>query len=171
VKFLQGGKISSNLSEEGELDLIAREIVNLMETDQIYIMSTGTTIQSIMKKMGMENTLLGVDAICNFKLIEKDLNENQILSLIHGKKAKIIVTVIGGQGYIFGRGNQQISWKVIEQVGRENIIVVASKNKIISLRNKTLLVDTGNKKIDDQLSGYMQVVTGIGERLLVKVSS
>ena len=88
VKFLQGGKISSNLSDEGELDLIAREIVNLMETDQIYIMSTGTTIRSIMKKMGMENTLLGVDAICNFKLIKKDLNENQILSLIHGKKQK-----------------------------------------------------------------------------------
>lgn len=169
-RFLQGGKMSSGSNEEIALDSIAKEIVNLMEKDQIYIMSSGTTIQRIMKKLELKNTLLGVDAICNYKLIKKDLNENQILSLIQNKKSKIIVTIIGGQGYIFGRGNQQISWKVIEQVGRENIIIVSTKNKIISLRGKPLLVDTGNKKIDDQLSGYTQVVTGIGERILVKVS-
>ena len=84
--------------------------------------------------------------------------------------AKIVVTVIGGQGYIFGRGNQQFSPQVIERVGRDNIIVVATRQKIAALGGRPLLVDTGSEEVNDMLTGYMRVVTGYDEEIAVRVS-
>ena len=167
--LLQDCKAGSSPTEDSEVEAIASEVINLMQKNYLYIIGSGTTIQPIMKKLGLTNTLLGIDAIYNFKLMGSDLNENQILTLMKGKKTKIIVTIIGGQGYIFGRGNQQISSKVIKKVGKENILVVGTKNKIISLGNKSLLVDTGEEKTNQMLSGYIKVITGINERMLIKI--
>ena len=124
-----------------------------------------------MEKLGLQNTLLGIDAVYNRTLVGSDLNEAQLLKLIEGKKTRIIVTVIGGQGYIFGRGNQQISAKVIKKVGKENIIVVASKNKILSLQGNPLLVDTGHEEVNKMLTGYIKVITGLNERVILRVTS
>jgi predicted polyphosphate/ATP-dependent NAD kinase len=103
-------------------------------------------------------------------VIAADANESQLLALLEGQKAKIIVTPIGGQGYIFGRGNQQISPRVIEKVGRENIIVVSTPDKLHALGTQPLLVDTGDRAVDESLSGYTTVVTGYNERAVRKVA-
>jgi predicted polyphosphate/ATP-dependent NAD kinase len=124
-----------------------------------------------MKKLGLENTLLGVDLVLNGKLLAADVNEMQVLELIEGKKAKIIVTVIGGQGYIFGRGNQQISADVIRQVGKENIIIVATQEKVLSLENGCLLADTGDEEVNMMLNGYIRILTGYREELIYPLSS
>ena len=96
-----------------------------------------------------------------------DVNEKEIIEAIIGKKAKIIVTPIGGQGFIFGRGNQQISPKVIKMIGKENIIIVATKSKIRSLKN--LRVDTGDSELDEELKGFIRVIIDYGEEMVVKV--
>ena len=101
------------------------------------------------------------------KIIAKDVTETRILEEIQGKTVKIVVTPIGGQGFIFGRGNQQISSKVIRVVGRENIIVIATKHKLQGL--KGLRVDTGDPELDDELRGYLKVVTDYREEHVVNV--
>jgi len=97
------------------------------------------------------------------------LNEYQILEMIKNKNSKIIVGIIGGQGYIFGRGNQQISARIIRKVDKQNIIIIATMEKITSLRGGTLLVDTGEMEVDQILEGYMHVTTGFRERTVMKV--
>ena len=166
---LQCPKSGGCAGEKEALASIATDVVNNMEDDCLYIVGTGTTTRAVMQKLGLPNTLLGVDAVLNYQLVGSDLNESQLLEVIKDKSTKIIVGVIGGQGYIFGRGNQQISAEVIKKVGKEGIIVLATLDKITTLKGAPLLVDTGDKEIDEHLSGYFQVVTGLGERIVLKV--
>jgi predicted polyphosphate/ATP-dependent NAD kinase len=140
-----------------------------MEAGRYYVIGPGTTTRAIMAELELEGTLVGVDVVRDGKLEARDVGERQILDLVAGKAASIVVTVIGGQGYLFGRGNQQISPEVIREVGRENIIVVASRAKLSSLRWRPLLVDTGDDEVDALLSGYIHVVTGHDELAVCKV--
>jgi predicted polyphosphate/ATP-dependent NAD kinase len=82
-----------------------------------------------------------------------------------------VVTPIGGQGYLFGRGNQQISPRVIERVGKEGVVVVSTPDKLHALGTQPLLVDTGDRAVDEMLAGYILIVTGYDERAVRKVSA
>lgn len=169
-ELMQHLKIGGAETEESVLEAIAESVVEKMENDVTYIVGPGSTIAPIMGKLGLANTLLGVDVVENGKLLAGDVNEKQLLDLIEGKKARIIVTVIGGQGYIFGRGNQQISADVIRKVGKENITVVATREKIFSLEYERLLVDTGDDEVNRMLCGFTRIVTGYNEELLYRVT-
>ncbi|MBW1998166.1 MAG: ATP-NAD kinase family protein [Deltaproteobacteria bacterium] len=168
-RMVQSPKAGGCAGERAQLEEIAWEVINNMEDECIYIIGTGTTTRTVMEKLGLKSTLLGVDAVCNRKLLGLDLNESQILDMIQGKRAKIFVGIIGRQGYIFGRGNQQISPLVIKMVGRDNIIVLGTMEKIASLGGEPLRVDTGDREVDKMLSGYVQVVTGFRERVVLTV--
>ena len=167
--LVQGAKAPSPISEDEEENkyAIAKYVVEMMEPNTIYILGPGTTTKPIADILKLEKTLLGVDLVCNGKLLASDVNEQKIIEAISGRKAKIIVTPIGGQGFIFGRGNQQISPKVIRMVGKENIIVIATKSKIRSLKN--LRVDTGDSELDEELKGFIRVIIDYGEEMVVKV--
>jgi predicted polyphosphate/ATP-dependent NAD kinase len=123
-----------------------------MKDDVVYVIGPGTTTRTIADLLDAKKTLLGVDLFCNKKLLAKDVNERQILEKINGRTAQIIVTPIGGQGFIFGRGNQQISSEVIRHVGWYNIVVVATQGKLRGLSN--LRVDTGDPSLDDTIRGH-----------------
>jgi predicted polyphosphate/ATP-dependent NAD kinase len=147
---------------------IATYIIEEMKPDIVYIIGPGTTTRTIGDLLDEDKTLLGVDVFKNKKIIAKDVNENQLLVNIKNGNAKIIVTPIGGQGFIFGRGNQQISPKIIRIVGRENIIVMSTKQKLRNL--KGLRVDTGDIELDNLVSGYIRVVTDYREERVIRVT-
>jgi predicted polyphosphate/ATP-dependent NAD kinase len=155
---------------------IAQDIAGTMEDGCLYIIGPGTTTRAIASELGIAKTLLGVDVVLDRRLLAADVNEAKLLDLLNRRaadgplEARIIVTPIGGQGYIFGRGNQQISPTVIERVGREKIVVVSTKEKLYAMGSEPLRVDTGDRDIDQSLSGYMTVVTGYRERAVRKVS-
>jgi len=171
-KMTQSPKEASCRGEEETaiMQAIAQRIIDDMEEDCLYIIGPGTTTRTVMERLGLQKTLLGVDVVERKKLVATDVNEAQLIGIVDGKKARIIVTPIGGQGYIFGRGNQQISPEIIRRVGSDNIIVIATPSKIYSLMLKPLLVDTGDEEVDQRLRGYRKVVTGYGEETVCKVS-
>ena len=157
--LIQGAKMASPMTESEVRNqaAIAIYVIETMKPDVVYIISAGTTTRIIGDLLDEKKTLLGMDLFCNKKLIAKDVNEKQILEAIKDKTARIIVTPIGGQGFIFGRGNQQISPEVIRQVGIDNIVVIATKNKMKNL--KSLKVDTGDTELDAAFRGTIKVVT------------
>lgn len=149
--LIQGNKMESPMieSEIQNQAAIALYIIEEMKPRNLYIIGPGTTTRTIGDLLDKKKTLLGVDLFQNKEITAKDVNEKKLLQAIEGRNAQIIVTPIGGQGFIFGRGNQQISPKVINQVGLDNIIVVATKSKLDRL--ESLKVDTGDSKIDAAL--------------------
>jgi predicted polyphosphate/ATP-dependent NAD kinase len=171
-RFTQGAKTASSNSahEAAARQSIAEQIVETMKAGCLYIIGSGTTPRTIMERLGLQNTLLGIDAVLDGNLVAADLNESQLLELIDEHQTKIIVTPIGGQGYVFGRGNQQLSPEVIKKTGLENIIVAATIGKLASLQCKPLLVDTGDNQVDNMLRGYVRVVTGYREEMVYKIS-
>jgi len=169
-RLVQSLKIASRPGEKASLEAIACEVVDRMGDDCLYIIGPGSTTRAITSKLGLNKTLIGVDVVFKGKLLATDVSESQLLNLLEGRDAKIIVTPIGGQGCIFGRGNQQISPEVIKRVGRDNIIVVSTPEKINSLGGRPLWVDTGDRAVDRMLSGYTRVVTGYNEQAICKVS-
>lgn len=174
--LMQNAKAGSVSSERDTMLSIASDIVGHMQKDTCYIIGPGTTTRAVMDTLGLPNTLLGVDAVCNGALLASDLNEAGLLALLdrmdaQGIPSKIVVTVIGGQGYVFGRGNQQISHRVIRRVGRENIIIGATESKMIALNGKPLLVDTGDPEVNRMLSGYSRIITSLNRKMAYRVES
>lgn len=164
--LVQNQKSGGVEGEESALDGISDKIIEGMEEDTFYIIGSGTSTRPIMDKLGLDNTLLGIDIIRNKELIASDVNEQEILDHIGDDKAKIIVTVVGGQGYILGRGNQQLSAKVIKKVGKENLQIIATKRKLMELGRKPLLVDTGDEEVNKMFAGYMKVRTSYTEEIV-----
>jgi predicted polyphosphate/ATP-dependent NAD kinase len=169
-RLVQSLKSANPASERATLEAIAYHVIDQMEEDCPYIIGPGTTTRVIADLLDLPKTLLGVDVVLNKALIATDVGESELLQLIDGRPAKIVVTLIGGQGYIFGRGNQQLSPEVIRRVGRENIIVISTPEKIYALDGRPLLVDTGDPAVDGMLSGYIKIVTGYNHTMVYKVS-
>ena len=168
--FTQNRKAPTPLSETAAIESIAHEIVEHMDPDTYYLIGAGTTTRGIMQMLGLKNTLIGVDLIKNRELVANDLYGDKILDYIRGKKTKLVVTVTGGQGFLFGRGNQQITPEVIREIGRENIIIIATKAKIAEFHHQPFLVDTPDQKLNQELCGYYRVVTAYGEFTVCRVS-
>ncbi len=121
--------------------------------------------------MGLEGTLLGVDVLRDGEVILRDATEQQLWELVEqGGDWRILVTAIGGQGHILGRGNQQLSPRIIRAVGLDNLLVVATKTKLRSLAGRPFLVDTGDSSLDSELSGLRRVLSGYREEMLYPVN-
>ena len=169
-QYLQGGKQPSSTTESSVKNKkeVARYIVENMEEGILYLLGPGTTLKTIADEMGVKKTLLGIDGVYNGKLVGTDLNEQGILNLFKKyDRKKIIVTPIGGNGFIFGRGSKQFTSEVIEQVGKDNIIVVGTSDKIDRL--DFLRVDTGSEYVDKLLAGPIKVIVGDREEIVMEV--
>ena len=170
-QFMQNMKEGGITHQEIALQDIAVFMVESMEDDCLYLIGSGTTPRAIMDELDLSSTLLGIDAVCNQQLIAKDLTEQQILQLLNEySNARLIITLIGGQGHIFGRGNQQISPQVIKRLTMKNIVFISTAEKIQSLDSQPLRVDTGDEELNKSLYGMIEVVTGYDEKVLCRIA-
>jgi predicted polyphosphate/ATP-dependent NAD kinase len=165
VQPSKGEIVGMNDLEEKEE--IAQYFVENMRPDVLYIIGPGTTTKAIADAMGLEKTILGVDVFTDGKLVSKDADERSLLSLLENSpRSEIVVTPIGMQGFVFGRGNQQISATVIEKVGVDNVRIVATPTKLLTM--SVLRVDTGNAEMDRRLKGFRRVMIGYGRERLMR---
>jgi predicted polyphosphate/ATP-dependent NAD kinase len=168
---IQGSKEVS-LETDDEIEnqkAIARFVLEELPPAATLILGPGTTVKMISELLGFKKTLLGVDIYQNAKVL-LDVNDEQILSLIEDwKKTWIVLSPIGHQGILLGRGNQQISPNIIKRVGKERLIIAATKSKLQNVEGKVLRVDTGDEETDSMLKGYIRVVTDYKEWRLVQV--
>jgi len=170
ISLLQGKKEPSNVTKPEKIskEEIVQYIFENLEKDTLYILGPGTTLATIAEKMGVGKTLLGIDAIFKGQLVGTDLNEQGMLALIKEHKTiKIIVTPIGGNGFIFGRASKQFTPEVLNLIGKENVSVVATEDKISRL--ECLRVDTGNANTDNNLKGHCKVITGYKTESIIEV--
>ena len=168
-RLVQSAKSGSRASEAEVVLSIGAAVAEDASRGGLYILGPGTTTKAITDALGLDGTLLGVDAVDDGALVGTDLGEREILELVRRRPAKIVVSVIGGQGYVLGRGNQQLSAEVIRTVGSENLVVVASKEKLATLRGRPLLVDTGDPALDEELTGYVRVTTSYNEQAMYRI--
>lgn len=160
--------------ESLQLQDMATSVIEQMQDDALYFIGSGTTPAAIMEELGLENTLLGVDLVINQELVGSDLTEQQILGYLEqyaGQEARLVITVIGGQGIVLGRGNQQLSPEVIHGIGIDNIIYLATAEKIRRLNGQALRVDSGDETLNSELSGMVRIMTGYDEYMLYKISA
>lgn len=169
---IQPGKVASNVNPSTKVvkrSIAAYIVETQLDPTTLYLLGPGTTVRAIADELELPKTLLGIDAVYNQELVGEDINEEEILALFQSyPKRALIVTPIGGNGFIFGRGNKQFTPKVLKQVGREHIQVVATRDKLSDL--DCLRVDTGDPDVDQMLSGYLKVIVDYREGKVMKVS-
>ena len=150
---------------------IAAEITGRMEAGRLYVLGPGTTTRAIADALGLPKTLLGVDLVRDGALVAADASEDGILrALAESRPGAIVVTPIGGQGHFLGRGNQQIGARVVRAVGLDRLLVAATPEKLASLGDGTLHVDTGDPDLDRALAGWRRVITGFGNEAVCRVA-
>lgn len=142
----------------------------------LTVFAPGSTTQFVQQELGLDATLLGVDVAVGLNLVAKDVNADTLLKAILEHKqtfganapVNVVLTAIGGQGHLFGRGNQQLRADILERVGREHIWPVATKAKLKSLEGRPLILDTGDSALNRQWSGLFSVVTGYQDNTLYR---
>ncbi len=170
-RFVQQVKQGGREVETMVLDDIAAWLQEEQDDDTGWILGPGSTNLGLLEAMGLQGTLLGIDVLRNGELVLQDATEQQLWSLLEqGGDWRILVTAIGGQGHILGRGNQQLSPRVVRAVGIDNLLVVATKTKLKTLDGRPFLVDSGDAELDQQLTGLRRVLSGYREEMLYPVS-
>ncbi|PHR83714.1 MAG: ATP-NAD kinase [Colwellia sp.] len=183
LRYVQAVKSGGIESDELVLHDISEDVIDKMSEadDSLFIIGSGSTTAFLMTELNLKNTLLGVDLVQNNVLIANDVTEEQLWKqLIQTQKNKqkihLIITLIGGQGHLFGRGNQQLSPRIIRTIieqkgGKENITIIATKAKLTALGNRPLISDTGDVTLDQRFSGFMPVTTGYRDQVLYPIAS
>ncbi|MFD1937674.1 ATP-NAD kinase family protein [Nonomuraea mangrovi] len=175
---LSGRKAGSSAVVPAGVEGIAREVVARMRPGVRYVLGPGATTQAVGRELGLATTLLGVDVVevgDGGVLVAGDVSEAALFALVTGGEAVVVLSVIGGQGFVLGRGNQQVSPRVLDAVigygdaAGPRLLVLATSQKLAALRGRPLLADSGDEDLDRRLSGHVQVITGYRESTIYQI--
>jgi predicted polyphosphate/ATP-dependent NAD kinase len=170
-RLVQSAKARTLARESAAQEGIAHYVVDRVLGERTWLIGPGTTTRAVMDVLGLEKTLLGVDVVREGSCLVADADERALVEVVGETGAGILVTPVGGQGFVFGRGNQQLSARVIERVGPKRIVVIATEPKIAALGGRPLRVDTGVPALDASLSGYLRVIVGYNREIVYRIAS
>jgi len=173
--YVQSAKaLIEGADEESIKDDIAEQLRENIEATPgtLYLLGPGSTVQAVGRALHVDKTLLGIDAIADGKIIGKDLAERQVLDLLDRyPSCKLVLSPIGAQGFLLGRGNQPLSPAVIRRIGADNIVVVSTPAKLV--RTPLLRFDTGDAALDSAMISrkFFVVIVGYHRNRMVRVAS
>lgn len=167
----QARKAPTPVSEAAAQSQIAQAVVEDMRPEVTYFLGPGSTMAAVGMRLGCALTPLGVDAVRDGAVVVRDAGERELLAAVAAGPCRAVVTVIGGQGFLLGRGNQQFTPRVLRAMLPNPLLVAATEDKLIALRGAPLLVDTGDGDLDRMLSGYVSVITGIHTRSTYRIAA
>jgi len=165
--LIQTGKMMfEELPEAEARDAIAEHVIEEMESEPgtLFLLGPGGTLDHVKRKLGIRGSLLGIDGVVGKKLVAADLDEAGLLRLLDAHPAaKLVLSPIGAQGFLVGRGNQEVSPAVLRRIGLANVVVVATPDKL--RHTPELHVDTGDEELDREFAAkeYWFVVQGYHE--------
>ena len=167
LTYVQSVKMGGREDESMVINEIAEYLSEIIADDDehLYIMGSGSTVGEVMARLGLPNTLLGVDVVKKGAVIAADVTASELLELVSQSPARLVITAIGGQGHVFGRGNQQLSPAVLRAIGRDNFWIAATKQKLQQLDGRPLRSDSGDEELDNELAGIIAVITGYDDRV------
>ena len=167
-----GAKSATALSSGSALDALADAVASELDPDSLYLVGPGTTTARVLSALGLEASPLGVDAVAGGELVGSDVDEEEILRLIGAyPRTKLVLGVIGGQGMLLGRGNQQLGPRVLARVSPEDVTILSSADKLVALRPALLRVDVGVDASFPWLSGYRRVRVAPSRDMIMRVST
>jgi predicted polyphosphate/ATP-dependent NAD kinase len=171
-QLILSSKAASRKHPGAAVEALCRQLAAALEPGCLYLIGPGSTTALVTDALGDEGTLLGVDAVIHGHVVQRDLTEAQILALMDGvERTRLIVGLVGGQGALFGRGNHQLGPRVLRRIAREQITILSAADKLLALDPATLWVDTGDRQLDAQLSGYVRVDVGPRQQIVMKISN
>lgn len=168
-RLLQQAKAGAFPDDDAAMTAAAKAIAREMEPDAVYVIGPGRSAKQVVTALGLNGTLLGVDLVRNRKLVGTDVTEQQIVAAMQNQPVRIITGITGGQGFLFGRGNQQIAPAVIRNALPNGLVVIAGRQKLANLPEGRLLCDTGDPSLDANLAGYVRVRCGAGEWAMMRI--
>lgn len=172
-RYVQQVKNTARQDEASFQLEIAAGIVDEMDHETLYIIGCGTTPKAVMDELGLPNTLLGIDVILGREVIAMDVTADQLHTLLAQypyHSVALVITAIGGQGHIIGRGNQQLSPIVLKRVGQKNTLVVLTPSKLAELSSRPLLMDSGDPALDKAWAGLITVYTGYQQTVVYRLN-
>jgi predicted polyphosphate/ATP-dependent NAD kinase len=170
--FVQAAKSVAPQRADAQLAELGQEVAGEMEPGRLYLLGPGTTAGHVCAALGISGSPLGVDAVVDGSLVGSDLGEAELLELLTAHRvATLVLGVVGGQGFLLGRGNQQLSPAVLAAVGAENVVVLAARSKIATLQPPVLRVDVGDGAATQPLRGYQRVRVAAGHSTVLRIVS
>ena len=168
---MQASKGGPHVDWGAALYAAANEVAREMDPDALYIIGPGTSAGAVASALGHDSNLLGIDAIRAGRIVARDATSAQLEAHAGNGPLYIVLGVTGQQGFLIGRGNQQISPALIRKAGRERLIVLASEDKLLRLAQPKLWVDTGDPALDRKLAGFIRVKTGRGREMMMRIAT
>ena len=173
-RWMQGAKEQVQRESESEtLEAMAMHVQSLVEDDPdlMIVWGSGGTLRQMCKELGFESTLLGIDIQHNGNMFH-DLNEQGIIQHInqHNGAKLLLLSPMGGQGFLIGRGNLQLSPTVLRGIGIENILGIATPAKLLGLSE--VRIDTGDETLDEEIRArkYLKMLQGYRTTRIIRVA-
>ncbi len=167
---IQSAKAFGAHGDDDDVTAAARMIADDVRAEALTFIGPGETMMRVKTALG-GGTLAGIDAYAHGALVHRDADEAALLALAANVGPYLVLGVVGGQGFLIGRGNQQLSPPVLRLVGRERVTILAHAHKLATLPRPALLVDSGDAALDRMFAGHIRVRTGPRRAMMMRIEA